>query len=57
MPVIIRSNDVVTIAGQRGTGKSTLGRQVARIFKKIIIYDPLCEHGMLGTVTHNLDDG
>ena len=52
----IKTTDVLTIAGQRGTGKSTLLRMIARAAKKIIVYDPLFEHGMLGVPTGNVND-
>ena len=46
----------MTICGQRGTGKSTLLRMISRAAKKIVVYDPLFEHGMLGVPTSSVED-
>ena len=54
--MIIKTTEVVLISGQRGTGKSTLLRMIARRAKKVIVYDPLFEHGMLGVKTRNVED-
>lgn len=49
------SNEVAVISGQRGTGKSTLMRMIAKSTKFVIVYDPMFEHGILGTITNNID--
>ena len=53
---LIKSNEVGTIAGKRGMGKSTIARMIGKLFKKLIVYDPMFEYGMLGTRVRNLDD-
>ena len=40
----------------KGTGKSSYLQMIAKVMPRVIIYDPLFEHGKLGTVVHTARD-
>jgi len=40
----IKSDEIVTIAGQRGTGKTYLAKQILQQFSRVVVYDPVGEY-------------
>lgn len=51
----IASNERVVIFGTTQSGKSTLFRYLVRLYKRVIVYDPMHQHNALGRIVHNPD--
>ncbi len=48
--VMIYSDEGVVVLGQRGSGKSKLLERISYVFPRIVVYDPLMQHGGLGQI-------
>ena len=48
------ATDVITILGKRGSGKSTLAWEFAKLYPRLIVFDPLNEHDE-SNFTHVVD--
>jgi DNA helicase HerA-like ATPase len=44
----LKNTDILIVAGERGTGKSTLAMHFARMFPRYVVYDALGEYGEKG---------
>lgn len=51
----IKDTDVITIFGQRGSGKSVMAKYLLQNYPRFFVYDPLNEYGHLGKVVTDLD--
>jgi len=49
-------NSIITIVGQRGSGKTTLAKMLVLMRSRVVVLDPLCEYGNEGLIFESLGD-